>query len=74
MMLDGNAPAILNAANEIAVEKFLQGKILFTDITKIVAKTLDKIPHKKVRSIDEVVEFDRIAREVSNNILNSQIK
>lgn len=74
MMLDGNAPAILNAANEIAVEKFLQEKILFTDIAKIVAKTLDKIPHKKVRSIEEVVEFDRMAREVSNNIHNSQIK
>jgi len=69
MILDGNAPAILNAANEVAVEKFLQGKILFTDITKIVAKTLDKIPNKKLRSIEEVVEFDRIAREVSNNII-----
>lgn len=68
MMLDGNAPAILNAANEIAVEKFLQGKILFTDIAKIVAKTLDKLPHKKVRSIEEVIEFDRLAREIASTI------
>jgi len=67
MMLDGNAPAILNAANEVAVEKFLQGKIRFTDITKIVAKTLDKIPHKNVRLIEEVLEFDRLAREIATN-------
>ncbi len=68
MMLDGNAPAILNAANEIAVEKFLQEKISFTDITKIVAKTLDKLPHKKVQSIEEVIDFDQQARIIANSI------
>lgn len=68
MMIDGNAPAILNAANEVAVEKFLQGEISFTDITKIVAKTLDKLPHKNVRLIEEVLEFDRLAREIAQSI------
>ncbi len=68
MLVDGNAPTILNAANEIAVEKFLQNKIAFSDITKIVAKTLDKIPNKKLRSIDEVFEFDKIARNIANQI------
>lgn len=68
MIADGNAPAILNAANEIAVEKFLQKEISFDRITKIVAKTLDKIPHKKINSIEEVVEFDEIARKIAKEM------
>lgn len=70
MEADGNAPAILNAANEIAVEKFLQKQILFTDITKIVAKTLDKLPHKKPKSLEEVIEFDLMARAFAASIKN----
>ena len=68
MAVDGNAPTILNAANEIAVEKFLKKEILFTDITKIVAKTLDKIPFKKVKSIEELLEFDLQARSFAAEI------
>ncbi len=70
MAVDGNAPAILNAANEIAVEKFLQQQIKFTDITKIVAKTLDKIAYKKPKSIEEIIEFDQQARAIATSIKN----
>jgi 1-deoxy-D-xylulose-5-phosphate reductoisomerase len=63
--VDGTAPAVLNAANEIAVEKFLKGEISFDKITKIVQKTLEKIPHKKPKSIEEILEFDRKAREIA---------
>jgi 1-deoxy-D-xylulose-5-phosphate reductoisomerase len=59
---DGTAPVVLNAANEIAVEKFLKGEITFDQITKIVQKTLEKISHKVPKSIEEIVEFDRKAR------------
>ncbi len=65
LIADGNAPAVLNAANEIAVEKFLQKEIAFCDITKIVAKTLDKLGHKNVKSLDEILQFDKEAREVA---------
>jgi 1-deoxy-D-xylulose-5-phosphate reductoisomerase len=65
MNVDGSAPAVLNAANEIAVERFLRGEISFDKITKIVAKTLEKIPHRKLKSIEDVVSFDRKAREVA---------
>lgn len=68
MIADGDAPAILNAANEIAVEKFLQNKIAFSDITKIVAKTLDKVTHKDVNSIEEILESDLNARQVAHSI------
>ena len=71
MMTGENAPAVLNAANEIAVEKFLRKEILFTDIAKIVAKTLDKIPYKKVHSIEEIVEFDKAAREVASKTITT---
>lgn len=62
---DGTAPAVLNAANEIAVEKFLSGEISFDKITKIVAKTLEKIPHKKPTSIEELLSFDLAARQLA---------
>lgn len=59
---DGSAPAVLNAANEVAVERFLRGEISFDQITKIVAKTLEKIPHRKVRSVEDVLWFDQQTR------------
>ncbi len=60
--VDGSAPTVMNAANEIAVERFLSGEITFDKITKIVARTLEKIPHKKLESIAEVLDFDQRAR------------
>jgi 1-deoxy-D-xylulose-5-phosphate reductoisomerase len=63
--VDGSAPAVLNAANEIAVEKFLKGEISFDKITKIVEKTLEKIEHRLLKSIEDVLECDREARAVA---------
>ena len=58
----GCAPTILNAANEIAVERFLQGKIAFLDIAKIVEKTLEILYSKPLETIDDVLECDKFAR------------
>ncbi|OFW85811.1 MAG: 1-deoxy-D-xylulose-5-phosphate reductoisomerase [Alphaproteobacteria bacterium RIFCSPLOWO2_01_FULL_40_26] len=60
--IDGSAPTVLNAANEIAVAKFLDGEITFDCISKIVEKTLNKISHKKLSSVEEVIFFDEKAR------------
>ncbi len=60
--IDGSAPAVLNAANEIAVERFLKGEISFDKISTIVAQVLEKISHKEVDSIAEVLDFDQRAR------------
>jgi 1-deoxy-D-xylulose-5-phosphate reductoisomerase len=62
MEVDGSAPAVLNAANEVAVSRFLKGEISFNKITEIVEKTLNKISHKKIDSIAEVIDFDQEAR------------
>ena len=66
--IDGSAPAVLNAANEVAVEKFLQGKIAFTEIVKIVAQTLEKITHQEIDSVEEAIEFDQKARLIAGNL------
>ena len=66
--IDGSAPAVLNAANEVAVEKFLQGKIAFTEIAKIVAQTLEKITHQEIDSVEEAIEFDQKARLIAGNL------
>lgn len=65
MEIDGSAPAVLNAANEVAVEKFLNGQISFDQIAKIVAITLEKITHTKPESVEEVLQFDAKARKIA---------
>ena len=58
----GTAGAILNAANEAAVEAFLEGRIRFGRISELVAAALDSIEALEARDLDEVVEADRRAR------------
>ncbi len=62
---EGSYTAVLNAADDVAVHKFLDGKIKFTDIEKIVRKALDEhkpIPHP---SIEDVIRIDE---EVRNSL------
>jgi len=65
----GNSPCILNAANEIAVEKFLSGKIKFSDIAKIINEALDKFEHQTNPNLDEIIELDKLTRDFVNNKL-----
>ena len=66
--VEGNAPAILNASNEIAVERFLNSQITFDKIPQIVLETLNKIPYKKLDSIDDVLLIDKLARDFARNL------
>lgn len=66
---DGAAPAILNAANEVAVEAFLQGKIGFLDIATIVAETLERYSPMGPQGIEDVFMIDHEARRVAGMIL-----
>ena len=56
------ATTTVNAANEIAVSAFLNGKISFTDIYKINAQTLEAATYTNVQSLDEILECDKLAR------------
>lgn len=68
----GNAPVIFNAANEIAVEAFLQQRIGFLEIPSIVSGALDVCEAGKIEELDEVLEFDRLARAATSRIIHSQ--
>lgn len=57
------APAIVNGANEEAVNQFLNGKISFLKIGELVEKSLMNISRKDVNSLEDILEADRIARE-----------
>lgn len=61
----GNAPAILNAANEVAVEAFLNRQIPFLDIPRVIEAALNSLPVDVVTSLDDVVAADEQARRVA---------
>jgi 1-deoxy-D-xylulose-5-phosphate reductoisomerase len=65
----GAATCTLNAADEIAVESFLQGTIGFTCIYAIVSETLSRMPSRNPQSIAEVLEIDRESREVARELV-----
>ena len=64
----GSAGCVMNAANEIAVYAFLDGKVKFTDIPRIIEQTLSHIEHVSHPSIDGIVELDSVSRQFANSL------
>jgi 1-deoxy-D-xylulose-5-phosphate reductoisomerase len=64
----GGAPAILNAANEIAVEAFMQRRIGFLDIAATVAEVLDTMGAHSADTLDEVIAVDAAARRTAERL------
>lgn len=62
-------PAILNAANEIAVQGFLEERIAFKEIPEIIKSTMDNHDCKPINNIQDVLEADRWAREEATKLL-----
>jgi len=58
----GTAAAVLNAANEIAVEAFLAARLPFTAIARVIADTLAALPARPATGLDEVLAADDQAR------------
>ena len=65
----GSAPAILNAANEVGVAAFLEGRIRFTQIPELIAETLDRLPVRELSTIEECVRVDSEARHLAEEVL-----
>lgn len=65
----GSAPAMLNAANEVAVEAFLQGRIRFIDIARMIESVLNVQPVQAVEALDAVFEADAQARALAGEWL-----
>lgn len=70
----GTAPTVLNAANEIAVQAFLQHELAFLDIYTIIAEVLDKLPSKKADNLETILEENIRARECAKRIISSMAR
>jgi 1-deoxy-D-xylulose-5-phosphate reductoisomerase len=57
-----SAPTVLNAANEVAVERFLNKEIAYLDIAKIIDQTLEGLDNKAISNLDDIAEVDLTAR------------
>jgi len=62
----GTAPAVLNAANEVAVEAFLAGRLPFTGIPGVIAGTLDSVPARAADDLAAVMAADAHARRAAS--------
>ena len=66
----GALPAVLNAANEVAVARFLEGKLGFYDITESVCRTVADMEYAKDKhTLGEIIECDRAAREKIKSLI-----
>ena len=65
---EGTAPCILNAANEVAVDKFLRGKIKFSSIPKVISTSLEKIENHKKPDLETIIECDKLTREFAASL------
>ncbi|BBM00023.1 1-deoxy-D-xylulose-5-phosphate reductoisomerase [Microbulbifer sp. GL-2] len=65
----GSAPTVLNAANEVAVEAFLQGRLAFTSIAAAIEKVMNSTPVVELTGLDVVEAIDLNARELAKRTL-----
>src|SRR5918995_249568 len=65
----GTAPCVLNAADEVAVQAFLAGRIPFTGIPEVIDKCLDALPGGPVRHFEDLFDVDAAAREHARGLI-----
>ena len=70
----GTAPVVLNAANEFAVQAFLDKKIKFTDIHAIIRHTMTTLEHKDSGDLETVLEMDARARNFAREYVDHQLR
>jgi 1-deoxy-D-xylulose-5-phosphate reductoisomerase len=70
LLRGGGYPTALNAANEVAVHAFLNGRIGFLDIVATVERTLAAIPAGSLESLEDVYRFDAMARTLAERIID----
>jgi len=69
MQQGGTASTILNAANEMAVNEFLQKQIKFTDISHVIEKVLENVTHHQATSLELILEDDFLARDHAKQVM-----
>lgn len=65
----GSAPTVFNATDEIAVEAFLDGRIGFNGISRVISDALETVPHSNPSNLEEVIEVDREARATAASLI-----
>ncbi|MGD2081881.1 MAG: 1-deoxy-D-xylulose-5-phosphate reductoisomerase [Chromatiales bacterium] len=68
----GTSPAVLNAANEVAVQSFLEGRLGFAAIAAVIAETLERLGPVPADSLEAVMGADREARAVAGEIIQTR--
>jgi 1-deoxy-D-xylulose-5-phosphate reductoisomerase len=74
LQMGGTAPAVLNAANEMAVKAFLEEKLPFVEIHKITKQALNHHQVAKTPGLDDILNADKWAREEAKKIISSKSK
>jgi 1-deoxy-D-xylulose-5-phosphate reductoisomerase len=69
LRVGGTMPTVLNAANEVAVEAFLEGKIGFREIHRVIDKTMQRHGARSPVDIGEILSVDRWARENASSLV-----
>jgi 1-deoxy-D-xylulose-5-phosphate reductoisomerase len=65
----GTAPCVLNAADEVAVEAFLAGRIPFTGIPEVIERTLEAMPAGAIRHFEDLFDVDETARQHARSLV-----
>jgi 1-deoxy-D-xylulose-5-phosphate reductoisomerase len=65
----GTAPALLNAANEVAVQAFLDGRLNFTGIATVIDKVLQRLNSSPVKALGDVLDADAASRRLAANLI-----
>ena len=69
----GNMPCILNAANEVVVAAFLQGRLSFTGMSDLIEKTMQQVDFLKKPTLEDYMETDRLTREIARKNVSPKI-
>jgi len=65
----GSVPAVVNAADEIAVAAFLTGRLGFLGIASILEQTMERVPQVELSAVEDVIQVDGEARSVANTLI-----
>ena len=65
----GTMPCVMNAANEVAVAKFLNEDIKFLQIAEIVETTMNKFKSEKVESLEQLIKIDSESRKIATELI-----
>ncbi len=67
----GSSPAVLNAANEVSVEAFLDSRIAFTAIPQVIESVMNHVEVQEVFELEQILEIDRRARSIAKELISN---